>query len=322
MTQNPTIWELDDLDALKLGDIDTLTPGRLLKLLPDKGANDLSKRFPHLLGAKHLAWAHGFDAEEAWKEPVEERGLAYLVDRFKHMASVGDDLVVGFLDREGSTVQKTVYKTLPDGTRKEVKLAYPLFDYVHRFFEGASDAFHPRETYEMKVFMTGQSGVGQGKFSEPVMAENLAQVLLRCEMLGFRFDNVAYCPHHPEKGETEADRYVCGARKGRGAGMIIEQLAFWKMIGINVDPHRVYVYGDKPDDAFVADDFNQLWVAKHGGDPPVHAFAAGTGYGGTGTNDPVVRAMGGRTLLRPAVGVAHVTQLPGALKRAGLYIST
>jgi D-glycero-D-manno-heptose 1,7-bisphosphate phosphatase len=92
------------------------------------------------------------------------------------------------------------------------------------------------------VVVSNQSGVARGLYDEAALAAFNAELQARIVKAGGPpFDDVLWCPHHPE-GKVAAWRATCDCRKP-GIGMITEATRRH-----GVDLARSWLVGDKYDD--------------------------------------------------------------------------
>lgn len=273
--------------------------------------------FPHLLSLPHSACAYALDTKKAYTNPDSKAGLEFLVTRWKLLAErFPDGLSVGFFDREGTTYEKEIAVPQLDGTVLHAEMGYPIAAADHILIPGAVETLQTHQKRGLNVLMTGQSGVARGYFTEAEMTTQLEDVLRNAARQGIIFDAVLYCPHHPEEGLGEY-KVECGARKGRGYGMLTEALALFKTLGVPIDLRNSFVVGDKKDDIWTAELFNQAWAAKYSGETPLRSFLVDTGYAGA-TNDALVRQIDATYVQKP-VGINSIKELPQALRQVGIY---
>ncbi|MBI5003336.1 hypothetical protein HZC31_08185 [Candidatus Woesearchaeota archaeon] len=305
-------YTIEDLERISLGNL-----AEIGKQLQDARFNTLGTRgeFPHTLPLKIIANAHGLGTKKAYVAPDTNAGLEFLVARWQSLAAqFPQGVSIGFFDREGTTHEKEICVPQPDGSVVRADMGYPIAAADHLMIPGAVEALQTHQRQGLTVLMTGQSGVGRGYFSETEMATQLSDVLRNTARQGIIIDAVLYCPHHPKEGEGEY-KVDCGARKGSGYGMLTEALAVFKTIGVPVDVTRSFVVGDKKDDTWTAELFNQAWAAKYG-TIPLRSFLVDTGYAG-GTNDELVRQIDATYVQRP-VGINSIKDLPTALRQVGI----
>lgn len=302
-------YTIEDLESVSQGDIGGLTSAQLCALD--------STSFPHTLSLALVASVHGLGTKKAYTSPDVDAGLEFLVKRWQLLAAqFPNGVSIGFFDREGTTYEKEIAVPQPDGTVTRAEMGYPIAATDHILIPGAGETLQMQQRQGLNVLMTGQSGVARGYFTEQEMAQQLHGVLRNAARQGVIFDAVLYCPHHPEEGK-DAYKVECGARKGRGYGLLTEALALFRTIGVPIDVTRSFVVGDKKDDTWTADLFNQGWAAKYNGETPLRSFLVDTGYAG-GTNDKLVDEIT-RTYVQVPRGIPSIKELPAALQQAGIY---
>ena len=76
--------------------------------------------------------------------------------------------------------------------------------------------------------VTNQSGVARGYFAETDVQAFHAHMQNRLRAAGACFDDIRYCPHHPE-GTVAAYARACACRKPK-AGMILDLMKSWPVI--------------------------------------------------------------------------------------------
>ncbi len=103
-----------------------------------------------------------------------------------------------FLDRDGTLIEEVGYLSDP-ARMKEIP--------------GASQALARLSNggYLLAV-VSNQAGLAKGKFDSTAMEEVHRAFVAHFLSRGVAFDDVAYCPHHPE-GVVESYRRVCACRK-------------------------------------------------------------------------------------------------------------
>ena len=106
--------------------------------------------------------------------------------------------------------------------------------YTHRpddliFLPGAVAAVKRVNDLGWYAFLvTNQSGVARGYFTETDVQVFHTHMQDQLRTAGARFDDIRYCPHHPE-GKVEAYARACDCRKPK-AGMILDLMRKWPVI--------------------------------------------------------------------------------------------
>jgi D-glycero-D-manno-heptose 1,7-bisphosphate phosphatase len=106
--------------------------------------------------------------------------------------------------------------------------------YTHRpddliFLPGAVAAVKRVNDLGWYAFLvTNQSGVARGYFTETDVKAFHIHMQDQLRTAGARFDDIRYCPHHPE-GKVEAYARACDCRKPK-AGMILDLMRNWPVI--------------------------------------------------------------------------------------------
>ncbi len=112
------------------------------------------------------------------------------------------------------------------------------FDWV----EGAAAAVKAvKDSGRWAFLITNQAGVARGYYDESAIADLHAYVQATLAEQGAAFDDIRYCPHHPD-GVITAYAGACDCRKP-APGMILDLMAVWP-----VDAARSGVIGDKATD--------------------------------------------------------------------------
>ena len=94
------------------------------------------------------------------------------------------------------------------------------------------------------IILTNQSAVARGMLSEERLAELHAHLASALAAQGGEFDDLFYCPHHPD-GVHVAYSFVCNCRKP-ARGLLDQALA-----AHDIDLSRSVFIGDSPRDLFV-----------------------------------------------------------------------
>ncbi|MFO8016581.1 MAG: D-glycero-beta-D-manno-heptose 1,7-bisphosphate 7-phosphatase [Candidatus Woesearchaeota archaeon] len=103
------------------------------------------------------------------------------------------------------------------------------------FVEGSVDALkYLKSKGYILVIITGQSGIGRGKYSLDDMKRFNRHLMDMYGREGITFDRIYYCPHHPDEG--------CDCRK---PGFQLWQKAKKEL---NIDMAKSWTIGDKLDD--------------------------------------------------------------------------
>jgi len=119
--------------------------------------------------------------------------------------------------------------------------------YVHTreafdWIDGAAAAVKAvNDSGRWAFLITNQAGVARGYYDEAAIATLHAWVQQTLAEQGAHFDDIRYCPHHPE-GVAPGYAQRCDCRKP-APGMILDLMAHWP-----VDPARSGVIGDKDSD--------------------------------------------------------------------------
>jgi|SRR5262245_12568622 len=137
--------------------------------------------------------------------------------------------------------------------------------YVHRpedlvFLPGAVAAVKRVNDLGSYAFLvTNQSGVARGLFSERDVDAFNAELQRRLRAAGAHFDDVRYCPYHPE-GTVEAYRRSSDWRKP-APGMLLDLMGHWP-----VRRDGSWVVGDKASDVAAAAAAGLRGMLYQGGD--------------------------------------------------------
>ncbi len=119
--------------------------------------------------------------------------------------------------------------------------------YVHRrdqfdWIPGVAAAIRRVKTSGRRAFLiTNQAGVARGYYGEDAIGTLHAWVQQTLAEQGAAFDDIRYCPHHPE-GTVAAYARACDCRKPK-PGMLLDLMAHWP-----TDLARSGVIGDKLSD--------------------------------------------------------------------------
>jgi D-glycero-D-manno-heptose 1,7-bisphosphate phosphatase len=144
---------------------------------------------------------------------------------------MGERRRAAFLDRDGVVNVDTGYVGRPEDVR---------------LVPGAGAALRAARAAGFRVFLvTNQSGVARGLFDEAAVAAVHARLAALLAAEGAGFDDVRYCPHHPD-GAIPAYARACDWRKP-GPGMILDLARAW-----SVDLARSFLVGDKDSDLAAA----------------------------------------------------------------------
>ena len=76
--------------------------------------------------------------------------------------------------------------------------------------------------------VTNQLGVARGYFAEDDVKAFHAHMQEQLRAAGAHFDDIRYCPHHPD-GKVAAYARACDCRKPR-AGMILDLMTSWPVV--------------------------------------------------------------------------------------------
>jgi D-glycero-D-manno-heptose 1,7-bisphosphate phosphatase len=119
--------------------------------------------------------------------------------------------------------------------------------YVHRpdQFEWIQDAAaavrRVKDSGRWAFLITNQAGVARGYYDEAAIGVLHAHMQSVLAEQGAAFDDIRYCPHHPD-GVAPGYAIACDCRKP-APGMILDLMKHWP-----VDPSRGGVIGDKDTD--------------------------------------------------------------------------
>ena len=129
-----------------------------------------------------------------------------------------------------------------------------------RFLPGAIAAVKRVNSHGWYAFLvTNQSGVARGLFAEPDVQAFHAHMQDRLRAAGAHFDDIRYCPHHPE-GSVEVYARACDCRKPK-AGMILDLMNSWPVVHQNS-----FVVGNSDSDMRAAQAAGLRAVRYQGGD--------------------------------------------------------
>jgi D-glycero-D-manno-heptose 1,7-bisphosphate phosphatase len=97
------------------------------------------------------------------------------------------------------------------------------------FLPGATAAVKRVNDLGWYAFLvTNQSGVARGLFAETDVQAFHAQIQDRLRAAGAHFDDIRYCPHHPD-GRIAAYAQACECRKPK-PGMILDLMRSWPVL--------------------------------------------------------------------------------------------
>lgn len=137
-----------------------------------------------------------------------------------------------FLDRDGVLI---------------VDRGYPHLESHLEFVEGAAEAVRRlNDAGYLVVVVTNQSGVARGYFTEAQMHAFNALMKKRLAEQGARLDAIYACPFHPE-ALVEAWRHPDHPDRKPNPGMLLRAIREH-----DIDPHKSFLIGDKPDDVEAA----------------------------------------------------------------------
>ena len=91
------------------------------------------------------------------------------------------------------------------------------------------------------IIVTGQSGIGRGKYSEEDYHRFMDHMYLQLARHNILIDGEYFCPHHPEKG-LEEYKIDCNCRKPK-TGMLEKAVKEF-----NINLNESWLIGDKTDD--------------------------------------------------------------------------
>lgn len=132
-----------------------------------------------------------------------------------------------FLDRDGTITKDTGY------THKVEDL---------EFEETVIGALKlVRNSNYKLIIVTGQSGIGKGKYTEEDYHNFMKEMYSHLKQEGITFDGEYFCPHHPTEGIGDY-KVDCDCRKPK-IGMIEQAVQDNK-----IDLSQSWVIGDKTDD--------------------------------------------------------------------------
>ena len=145
-----------------------------------------------------------------------------------------------------------------DGTiNADMGYTYRLDDLL--FLPGAIAAVKRVNNQGWYAFLvTNQSGVARGLFAETDVQAFHGLMQDRLRAAGAHFDDIRYCPHHPD-GKVEAYARACDCRKPK-AGMILDLMRSWPVIRADS-----FVVGDSDSDMQAAQAAGLRAVRYEGG---------------------------------------------------------
>ena len=124
--------------------------------------------------------------------------------------------------------------------------------------------------------VTNQAGVARGYFTEADVKIFNAELQRRLRAAGAHFDDMRYCPHHPD-GTVEAYRRGSNWRK-HAPGMLLDLMASWP-----VRRELSLLVGDKDSDIHAAEAAGLRGLLYPGGDLDAflvrHLFACSAANG-------------------------------------------
>jgi D-glycero-D-manno-heptose 1,7-bisphosphate phosphatase len=181
-----------------------------------------------------------------------------------------------FLDRDGTVIDEVNYLARPDQVR---------------VLEGARESLlELRQAGYALVLVTNQAGVARGYFPESAIPSVHAHLEA---LLGLRFDDIRWCPHHPD-GVVPELSVRCACRKP-APGML---LAARDALGLDLS--RSFVVGDKASDLEAGRALDLPgWLVRTGHGRAEEADAARAGWPVLDDLRAVVDVVLGRTV--PAV---------------------
>jgi D-glycero-D-manno-heptose 1,7-bisphosphate phosphatase len=156
-----------------------------------------------------------------------------------------------FFDRDGVLIVDAGYLSDPEDIR---------------WVDGARPALARLVAMGFRLFVvTNQSGVARGYFDEAAIGR-VHDAMQAALPDGVRFDDLAYCPHHPH-GQISRHAIVCDCRKP--APGMLERL----IERHGLDRTASFLIGDKPSDMEAAERAGIAGFLFSGGD--LDAFVAG-----------------------------------------------
>jgi D,D-heptose 1,7-bisphosphate phosphatase len=160
--------------------------------------------FPRLVAEGRLVGRtyHGFFIDIGIPEDLQ-RAREHLLDDLKKPAA--------FLDRDGTLNHDDGY-------------TYKVEEF--QWFDGAKEAIKNLNDSGYLVFIvTNQAGIARGYYDAAAVDKLHIWMQLELSELGAHFDDIRYCPHHPE-GTVPELSIVCDCRKP-SAGMLSSLIEQW-----------------------------------------------------------------------------------------------
>lgn len=135
-----------------------------------------------------------------------------------------------FLDRDGTLIEERGYPV----TENDI---VPIPGAAHALRRLSAAGY-------LNIILTNQSAVARGMLDEEQLDQLHAHLARLLAAEGGEFDDVLYCPHHPD-GIHVAYSYVCSCRKPAN-GLLDQALA-----AHDIDLERSVFIGDSPRDLFL-----------------------------------------------------------------------